>query len=191
MSLRSRLLPAAVVAVLTCLTGVIATTPAAAHSGSEAVARVQEFVLEPSPGGGWLAKVEVVDTDSGEVIPGISLKLDGSSGGESFGPVSLKPTEEDGVYGGSVTAAPGTWAITVTGKQSPGGEPVREFSEKYHAELAAGETAEIVESSTGTFWLTVVIGMVVVAAVGIVLLVVVMGRGSRRTARRPVSLREQ
>lgn len=191
MRLRSRLVAAAVVAVLTCVTGVIAATPAAAHSGGEAVARVQELVIEPSPGGGWLAKVEVVDTDSGEAIPGITLKLRGSSGGESFGPVSLTPSEEDGMYSGSVSAAPGTWAITVTGRQTPGGEQMREFSEKYQVELAAGEKAGVVESSMGTFWVTVGVGMALVAAVGIVLLVVMLRRGSRGTARRPVSLREQ
>lgn len=190
MRLRNGLAAAMVAAVLTCLIGVITATPAAAHSGGEAVARVQELTLEPSPGGGWLAKVEVVDTDSGEPIPGITLKLHASSGGESFGPVLLTPTEEDGVYGGSVTATPGTWTITVTGQQTPGGEQLREFSEKYHVELAVGEEAGIVENSMGTFWITVGVGMVLVVTVGIVLLVVMLRRGSRRTARRSVSLQE-
>lgn len=183
MKRRIRLILAVVVFALGSLGTVMLAAPATAHTGGEAVARVQEFHLEPSENGGWNAVVTVVDADSGEPIQGISLGLEGESGGESFGPTALKPSGEDGVYSAAVNAQPGGWSLTVSGRQAPGAEELREFSNTYHVELIAGEKAEVVQDSTGGFWIMVLAFAAVVVVGGVTLL----AWGARRKSRVTVS----
>lgn len=178
----NRLAFPAVIAVLCGLIGVAAAVPAAAHSGGKAVAQVRELVLEPKSEGAWDAKVEVVDGDSGDPILGINLQLEGSSNnGKSFESVRLKPTGEDGWYGGVVAAAPGEWSITVTGKQTPGGEAVRAFSDTHEVTLAEDSTAEVV-GNTGNTFLIAFAAVVVALVLGIIGLFVWLRTRSRRMA---------
>lgn len=108
------------------LAGIAALTgepgPAAAHSGSRAELYLADLRLEPIRPSEWAVRARLVDRDSGQPLPGFDVQVTGTSqSGARFGPAMMQDPDARGDYSTTIAAPPGSWSITVTAKEIPGG----------------------------------------------------------------------
>jgi hypothetical protein len=123
--------------------GLVQSPAAFAHNGGRVQLYVSHFTVDEGDGASWQVDVTLVDADSGRPAAGMDVVASGTeSGGGTFGPVTLTDSADIGRYVGRVSAAAGSWSISVQAKARPGGEAAVPMARAWRVTLAPGSISE-------------------------------------------------
>lgn len=135
----------AAVAVLASAPLVLATTPAAAHSGGKAIVLVEALTIAPE-GSAWQATAVLADYDGGGALEAVDARAKGAG---LLKPTSMTETMTPGTYRVALPAAePGPIRLTLDIRTLPGGTPVTRFTETFEGTLVADQTLSLVENKS-------------------------------------------
>ena len=137
----------AAVTVLASAPLVLATTPAAAHSGGKAIVLVEALTIAPE-GSAWQATAVLADYDGGGALQAVDARAKGAG---LLKPTSMTETMTPGTYRVALPAAgPGPIQLTLDVRALPGGTPVTRFNETFAGTLVADQALSLVEGKSAS-----------------------------------------